>query len=74
MAADSVHDMGDAELEDELSRHRQELFELRFKLATGGLEDTTRLRVERRQIARIMTELREREIAAADVAMAEEKA
>ena len=66
MAKATVDDLGDRELLDELARHRKELFSLRFKLATGSLETTSKLSDERRQIARILTELREREIAAAE--------
>ena len=66
MAKTTVSDLGDSELIDELARHRQELFTLRFKLATGSLEATSKLAGEKRQIARILTELREREIAAAE--------
>lgn len=61
-------ELSDVELTDEVVRARQELFELRFKLATGSLEDTAALKRWRRQIARIETELRDREIAAAEVA------
>ena len=68
MAKENVHDMGDTELLSELSIRRQKLFDLRFKIATGSLEDTSRVTAEKRQIARILTELREREIAAAEVA------
>jgi len=68
MANTQVRDLGDAELIDELARHKQELFDLRFKLATGSLENTSKLIGEKRQIARILTELREREIAAAEAA------
>jgi large subunit ribosomal protein L29 len=70
MPRDNVRDLGDTELLAELDTHRQKLFDLRFKLATGALEDWSRLGQEKRQIARILTELREREIAAADVAVA----
>ena len=66
MAKQNVHDLGDAELLDELARAKGELFEARFKLATGALENTTVLAGWKRQIARINTELREREIAAAE--------
>jgi len=66
MPKQTVTDLGDRELLDELARHRRELFTLRFKLATGSLEATSKLRGERTQIARILTELREREIAAAE--------
>ncbi|HBX79169.1 MAG TPA: 50S ribosomal protein L29 [Acidimicrobiaceae bacterium] len=58
--------MGDAELLEELARRKQELFELRFKLATGALENTSKLANEKRMVARILTELRAREIAAAE--------
>jgi large subunit ribosomal protein L29 len=68
MPRDSVRDLGDEELLSELATHRQKLFDLRFKLATGALEDWTRLGQEKKQIARILTELREREIAAAELA------
>ena len=66
MAKTSVADLGDAELIDELARQRQELFALRFKLATGSLETTHKIQQHKRQIARVLTELREREIAAAE--------
>jgi large subunit ribosomal protein L29 len=66
MAKKTVRDLGDAELVDELARAKSELFDLRFKLATGSLEDTAQLTTWKRQIARINTELREREIAAAE--------
>ena len=67
-----VSDLGDRELLDELARHRKELFALRFKLATGSLETTSKLSAEKQQIARILTELREREIAAAEAAAEKE--
>jgi large subunit ribosomal protein L29 len=72
--AESVRDLGDAELLDELTRSKSELFEARFKLATGSLENTTVLASWKRRIARISTELREREIAAADAAGSERTA
>ena len=72
MPKESVRDLGDAELLDELSRAKEELFEARFKLATGALENTSVVGRWKRQIARIHTELREREIAAAEAAAAEE--
>ena len=70
MAKNSVHDLGDAELIEELARAKSELFEARFKLATGSLENTSVLANWKRQVARINTELREREIAAAEAASA----
>ncbi len=70
MAKHSIHDLGDAELLNELASAKAALFNDRFELATGALENTARLAHWRRQIARINTELREREIAAADAAAA----
>lgn len=72
MPKDTVRDLGDAELLDELARAKEELFEARFRLATGALENTSVLGRWKRQIARINTELREREIAAAEAAAAKE--
>ena len=72
MAKTAVHDLGDTELLEELANRRKVLFELRFKLATGSLETTSKLQGEKQQIARILTELREREIAAADAAAEKE--
>jgi large subunit ribosomal protein L29 len=43
------------ELTEKLAETRKELFNLRFQSATGSLENTTRLRHARREIARILT-------------------
>jgi large subunit ribosomal protein L29 len=53
--------MTDDELEHRLAETRQELFNLRFQGATGALENTARLRLARREIARILTVRNERE-------------
>lgn len=66
MAAEKLTEMQDEQLLAELSRCKHELFEARFKLATGQLEDHASISGWKRQIARILTELREREIAAAE--------
>jgi len=68
MADLSVHELSDAELADELARAKAELFDGRFGLATGSLENHSQLKKWKKQIARIETELREREIAAAEAA------
>jgi len=47
--------MTDAELEDALHDRRQELFNLRFQAVTGALENTARLKLAKREIARILT-------------------
>ena len=60
--------LGDAELVDRLAETRAELFNLRFQNATGRLENSARLRDLRKEVARIHTLLREREIEAAEAA------
>lgn len=52
------------ELHNRLNDAREELMNLRFQQATGELTDYTRLRITRRRIARILTIIRERELAA----------
>jgi large subunit ribosomal protein L29 len=49
-------------LEERLRQHKEELFNLRFQAATGQLESHGRLRQVKRDIARIYTILREREL------------
>ena len=60
MKARDLRDMTDEELEQELADRRQELFNLRFQLATGALENTSGLKVAKREIARILTVRHER--------------
>ncbi|MGC8509366.1 MAG: 50S ribosomal protein L29 [Acidimicrobiales bacterium] len=60
--------LGDQELVERLSESRRELFNLRFQLATGQLDNSARLGEVRRDIARQATFLRQREIAAAEAA------
>jgi large subunit ribosomal protein L29 len=50
------------QLEKELNDSREELMKLRFQMSTGELTDFTRLRITRRQIARLMTLLNERTV------------
>jgi large subunit ribosomal protein L29 len=52
----------DARLVEELKKAKEELFNLRFQSATGQLENHGRLRAVKRDIARIYTVLREREL------------
>jgi large subunit ribosomal protein L29 len=49
-------------LEEKLREAKEELFNLRFQNATGQLDNTARLRAERRDIAGIYTVMREREL------------
>jgi large subunit ribosomal protein L29 len=58
--------LSDAELVDRLAEARREVFNLRFQLATGQLDNTARLGQVRKDIARYMTVLRDREIDAAE--------
>ena len=53
--------MTDDELEHRLAETRQELFNLRFQGVTGALENTARLKLAKREIARILTIRNERE-------------
>ncbi len=53
--------MSDDELERKLAERRQELFNLRFQSATGALENPARLKLAKREIARILTVRHERE-------------
>jgi large subunit ribosomal protein L29 len=52
------------ELEARIDSAKEELFNLRFQLATGALDNTSRLKELRHEVARIATVIREREIAA----------
>jgi large subunit ribosomal protein L29 len=56
-----LRDLTDEELTQKLGERRQELFNLRFQAATGALESTARLKLTKREIARILTVRRERE-------------
>lgn len=68
MAKTKIHDLTDDELLSELADAKEELFNLRFQLVTGQLENVRRVTEVKREVARLLTKLREREIAAADVA------
>ena len=61
MAKKDIRDMTTDELHGKLNDTREELMKLRFQQATGELTDTSRLRVTRRQVARLMTLISERE-------------
>ena len=61
MRARDLRDLTDDDLQQKLADTRQELFNLRFQAATGALENSARLRLAKREIARILTVQRERE-------------
>jgi large subunit ribosomal protein L29 len=54
--------MGDAELAQAIENTRQELYNLRFQAATGRLANNARLSIVHRDLARLMTVKRQREI------------
>jgi large subunit ribosomal protein L29 len=61
MRVRQLRDLTDVELDRRLEETRQELFNLRFQSATGALENSARLRLAKREIARILTVRNERE-------------
>ena len=62
LASESLRGLDDDRLVDELRKGKEELFNLRFQSATGQLDNHGRLRAVRKDIARIYTEMREREL------------
>ena len=59
---DEFRELHGDELETRLRESKEELFNLRFQMATGQLDNNRRLRAVRHDIARIYTILREREL------------
>jgi len=72
MKAAEVRELSDGDLVNQLDQARQELFNLRFSHVTGQLDNIARLKETRRDVARLMTELRAREISAAEALEEEE--
>ena len=66
-----IRELSDAQLEDKLKELRAELFNLRFQMATSQLDNTARVKTVKKDIARVLTEQRAREIAAETAAQAE---
>lgn len=62
LAIGELDTMADGRLTDELKKAKEELFNLRFQLATGQGEERGRIKAVKRDIARIYTVLREREL------------
>lgn len=65
MSVNNIRQMDTDEIRSALEDAKSELFNLRFQREAGTLEDTTRIRQLRKNVARYLTILREREIAAA---------
>lgn len=62
MKANEIREMTTQELDNKLLDLKAELFNLRFQLATGQLDNPMRIKVVRKDIARVKTVLREREL------------
>ena len=62
MKNNKFKEMSSQDLEKELSELKSELFKLRFSLATNGLDNPLKVKEVRKDIARIKTILREREL------------
>ena len=63
-----IRELSDEELSQKLEDGRAELFNLRFQMATSQLDNTARVTLVKRDIARILTEMRARKIAAENAA------
>ncbi len=62
ITANELDELNDVDLEAKLRESKEELFNLRFQAATGQLESHGRLRTVKKDIARIYTVVREREL------------
>ena len=60
MKGSEVHSLDDAQLVEHVKNARQEVFNLRFQLATGQLENTSRVKEAKKDLARGLTVARER--------------
>ena len=65
MELNKIREMTDVELSAELDKMKQELFNLRFQHVTGQLENPVKMREVKRNIARVKTIIREKELAKA---------
>jgi large subunit ribosomal protein L29 len=62
MKSDEIHNLSDNQLREQLEANRQELFNLRFQVETRKIKNHQRIPEVKKDIARIMTALREREL------------
>lgn len=62
MNSEDIRELSDSELKEKLDEAKVELFNLRFQLATGQLDNPNRIKYVRREIARLQTIKREREL------------
>ena len=69
---EELRDLSDEELDTKLAEAKEELFNLRFQLVTGQLDNPMAIKIMRKEIARVLTVIRERELAVLEGAAAEE--
>jgi len=62
MKSEDIRELSDSELKEKMDEAKVELFNLRFQLATGQLDNPNRIKYVRRDIARLQTIKREREL------------
>jgi large subunit ribosomal protein L29 len=67
MTATELRELPDDELRQKLAEGKDELFKLRFQIVTGQLDDPHRIKQVKREIARVLTVMRERDIAAREI-------
>ncbi len=70
MSADTIRELTDEEIREEIRQAEEELFRLRFRKAYQELESSAVLRERRRDLARLKTIQRERELAASESSFA----
>lgn len=68
MNLEKIREMNDTELDNELKKMKNELFNLRFQHVTGQLENPIKMRDVKRDIARVKTVIREKEMVRAQQA------
>jgi large subunit ribosomal protein L29 len=73
MSASDLRELTTAELVEALTEAKEERFNLRFQVATNQLDNTARLQSVKKEIARILTVMRERELAEAVTTVAAEE-
>ena len=64
MKTEDIQNLAEADLVEKAKEARAELFNLRFQLATGQLDNPGRIKAVKKDIARLLTELRARELSA----------
>lgn len=64
MRASEIREMDIEEATEQLEEAREAYFKMRFQFATGQLPDTSKLRIARREVARVATILREKRVEA----------